>query len=113
MRTYVSPIGFNSTSVTRPVLSYGVDTDDRVVVIRPEEETDDSRAEEAIADVCRLLTEIEPAVSLSTERVPHDDFETAVLHCRDLLRAVEGELIVNLGGGARDVLVPFITAVLA
>lgn len=113
MRTYVSPIGFNSTSVTRPVLSYGVDTDDRVVVIRPKEGTDDSRAEEAIADVRRLLNEIEPSVSLSIERVPHDDFETAVLHCRDLLRAVDGELIVNLGGGARDILIPFMTAVLA
>lgn len=113
MRTYISPIGFNSTSVTRPVLSYGVDTDDRVVVVRPEGDTDDSRSEEAIADVRRLLTEIEPDVSLATERVPHDDFETAVLHCRDLLRAVDGELIVNLGGGARDILIPFSTAVLA
>lgn len=113
MRTYISPIGFNSTSITRPVLSQGVDTDDRVVLIRPKRETDDSRAKEAIADVRRLLTEIEPDVSLSTERVPHDDFETAVLQCRDLIRTAEGEVIVNLGGGARDVLLPFAIAVLA
>jgi len=113
MRTYISPIGFNSTSVTRPVLSHGIDTDDRVVVVRPEEETDDSRAAEAINDVRRLLAEVEPDVALATERVPHDDFETSVLHCRDLLRAAQGEVIVNLGGGARDVLLPFTTAVLA
>ncbi|MFB6129563.1 MAG: CRISPR-associated CARF protein Csa3 [Salinigranum sp.] len=112
MRTYVTPIGFNSTSVTRPVLSHGIDTDDRVVLVRPKEETDDSRATEAIDDVRRLLAEVEPDVALSVERVPHDDFETSVLRCRDLLRQAEGKLIVNLGGGARDVFLPFTTAVL-
>lgn len=113
MRTYLSPIGYNSTSVTRTVLSHGLTSDDRIVVIRPEEETDDSRAEEAIGDVRRLLAEVEPAVSLSTERVPHDDFEAAVLDCQDLLLAADGDVTVNLGGGARDILLPFTTAVLA
>lgn len=113
MRTYLSPIGFNSTSVTRPVLSNGLDTGDRVVLVRPEKETDDSRATEAIADVRRLLEEVEPDVTLSTERVPHDEFERAVLLCRDLVRAADGDVIVNLGGGARDVLLPFATAVFA
>lgn len=113
MRTYISPIGFNSTSVTRPVLSTGLDTDDRIVLVRPEEETDDSRAEEAIGDVRRLLAEVEPEVTLATERVPHEQFDRAVLRCRELIRAAEGDLIVNLGGGARDVLLPFSTAVLA
>lgn len=113
MRTYLSPIGFNSTSVTRTVLSHGLASDDRIVLIRPEEETDDGRAEEAISDVRRLLEEVEPDISLATERVPHDDFERAVLDCRDLLLAGEGTLTVNLGGGARDILLPFITAVLA
>ena len=112
MRTYISPIGFNSTSVTRPVLSNGLDTADQVVLVRPEADTDDSRAEEAIGDVRRLLAEVEPEVSLSTERVPHEGFETAVLRCRDLIRAAEGTVIVNLGGGARDILLPFATAVL-
>lgn len=95
------------------MLSHGLTSDDRLVVIRPEKETDDSRAKEAISDVRRLLTEIEPDVSLLTERIPHDDYESAVLACRDLLMAAEGDITVNLGGGARDILLPFTTAVLA
>lgn len=110
MRTFVSAIGYNSTSVTRPLLSYGVDPGDSVVLIRPREETDDNRATEAIADVERMLEEIEPEIGLHTERVPHDEFERAVLACSDVLTAAEGELVVNLGGGARDVLLPFTIA---
>lgn len=113
MRTYLSPIGYNSTSVTRTVLGHGLTSDDRIVLIRPRENTDDSRAAEAIDDVRRLLTEVEPEVSLSTERVSHDNFEVAVLECRDLVQAADGAVTVNLGGGARDILLPFTTAVLA
>lgn len=112
MRTYISPIGFNSTSVTRPLLSRGIDTGDEVVLIRPDVD-DDSRSAEAITDVERLLQEIEPDVSVTTERITHTDFSTAVLACSDLIRAAEGKRIVTLGGGARDVLLPFAFAAIA
>lgn len=109
MQTYLSAIGFNSTSVTRPILSHGLDTGDRVVLIRPNQEPD-SRADEAISDVERLLQEIEPEITLSTEQISHETFETAVLECSDLIRAADGDRIVSLGGGARDVLIPFVLA---
>jgi len=109
MRTYLSAIGFNSTSVTRPILSHGIDTGDEVVLIRPNQEPD-SRAEEAIGDVDRLLQEIGPEISLTTEQISHEEFQTALLECSDLVRAAEGERIVSLGGGARDVLLPFAMA---
>ena len=113
MRTYISPIGFNSTSVTRPLLSRGIDSGDGVVLIRPDVDRSDSRAEEAIADVERLLQEIEPDVTVMTERISHTDFSTAVMECSDVIRAAEGDRIVTLGGGARDVLVPFVIAAMA
>ena len=113
MRTYVSLIGYNTTSVTRVLLSRGLETDDTVVLLRPTTGTDDSRAREAIGDVERMFEEIEPEVSVAVERVPHDDFPSAVLTCSDVLRAAAGRLIVNLSGGARDVFLPFAVAVLA
>lgn len=113
MRTYMSPIGYNTTSVTRVLLSRGFETGDTVVLLRPATETDDSRAREAIGDVERMFTEIEPEISIAVERVQHDDFSAAVLTCSDVLRAAEGRVIVNLSGGARDVFLPFTVAVLA
>lgn len=114
MRTYISPIGYNTTSVTRPVLlSRGLETDDTVVLLRPSTEADDRRAEGAIAEVERLLEEIEPEVSTAVEHVDHEDFPSAVLTCSDVIRAASGTVIVNLSGGARDVLLPLTVASLA
>lgn len=113
VRTYVSTIGFDSRRITRPVLSYGLDTDDRIVLLRPATETDDSRAEETIYEVTQMLEEIEPDITTSIERITHDDFPTAVLECSDVLRAAEGRTIVTLSGGARDVFLPFAVASLA
>jgi len=113
MRTYLAPIGYNSTSVTRVVLSHGLDTGDRVVLLRPEAESDGSRATEAIQDVERMLGEVEPEVELTVERITHDDYATALLECSEVLRDADGERVVNLGGGARDILLPFTTVALA
>lgn len=111
MRTYITPIGYNSTSVTRPViLSQGVREGDQVVLIRPAGEMDE-RATEAIDDIKGLLYEIEPDVTLAVEEVPQS-FENSVLACRDIIDAAEGERAVSLGGGARDILLPFTIAVL-
>ena len=112
MRTYIAPIGYNSTSVTRPViLSHGVTEGDHVVLLRPAGSKPE-RAIDAIEDVKGLLQEIEPDVSLTVEEIPRS-FEAAVLGCRDCIEAAEGTCVVSLGGGARDILLPFTVAVLA
>lgn len=113
MRTFISPIGFNTTSVTRALINYGINSGDAVVLVRPAEETDDNRGTEAVADVRQLLQEIEPTISVSVTRVPHDKFETAVMKCSDLIQTSDGSVIVSLSGGARDVLLPLTIAVMA
>ena len=113
MHTFVSPIGFNTTSVTRALLDYGIDSEDTVILVRPQTETTDNRASEAVADVERLLQEIEPQISVSVYRIPHDDFESAVLECSELIQTASGAIIVSLSGGARDVLLPLTVATMA
>lgn len=113
MHTFVSPIGFNTTSVTRALLDYGIDSEDTVILVRPATETDDNRAAEAVADVQRLLQEIEPQISVSVYRIPHDDFETAVMECSELIQTASGAIVVSLSGGARDVLLPLTVATMA
>jgi CRISPR-associated protein Csa3 len=113
MTTYISPIGFNTTSVTRSLLNHGIDNSDVVVLVRPEQGTDDDRGAEAIADVERLLQEIEPNISVQVEQIPHDDFETAVMQCSDIIQTADGSVVVSLSGGARDVLLPLTIATMA
>lgn len=113
MRTYVSTLGFHETRVTRPVLRHGLDDEDVVVLLRPATETDDDRGSDAVDHVEDMVDEISPGASVVTEWIDHSEFETAVLECSDVLRAAEGDLIVNFGGGAREIFLPLTIAVIA
>jgi CRISPR-associated protein Csa3 len=113
MRTYLAPIGFNSTSVTRAVSNHGIASGDEVVLVRPTVADEDSRATEAIEDVRRFLREVDPGIELTTERIDQAAYDQAILDCSDLLRAATGDIVVVLGGGPREVLLPFATAALA
>lgn len=110
MRTYVAPIGYNPTTVIRPVLSHGLDTGDAITLLRPTADTDDRRAREAVTDIERTVGELEPDILVETERIPHEDLQTAVLACSDTLQAASGRIIAIFGGGARDVFLPFTVA---
>lgn len=113
MRTYVSTLGYHGERVTRPVIGHGLDAGDEVVFVRPGGDADDGRAKEAINHVRRLLQEVEPAVSISVECIDTEPFERAVLQCSALVRRASGDVVVNLGGGAREVFLPLsIAAVL-
>jgi len=113
MQTFISPIGFNTTSVTRTLLAHGLNEDDSVKLLRPATETDDNRAAEAVADVEQLLKEIEPSTTVSVTRIPHDDFAAGVMTCSDLIVEAPDTVVVSLSGGARDILLPLTVATIA
>lgn len=113
MRTYVSTLGYHETRVTRPILKHGIDEGDEIVIVQPAQNDDNERAVDAREGVKTFLNEIEPSISFTLEGVPHDDFTAALIACSDILQAAEGTVIVNFGGGAREVLLPLATATLA
>lgn len=108
MRTYIAPLGFDSRRVVRPVLSEGLDDGDEVVLLQPSNSSD--RGDDAYQEVADVLTQVVPDLRLGTEYLPHTDFVESVLYCVDLIRAAEGETIVILGGGARELLFPLVVA---
>lgn len=114
MRTYISPIGYDTRRVTKPIINTGFGDDDRVVLVRPGTESDTERATQAIADVEQFLHEIEPGFVVDVERVATETFEATVRECCAVLASVanDHETIVALGGGARDVLLPLTVAAL-
>lgn len=108
MRTYISPIGYDTRRVTRPVLNTGLSADDRVQLLRPEQESDTERASQAVADVEQLLHEIEPNVDVVVTRLTTDTLNQTIRECCTVIAEISGEreTIVCLGGGARDILLP-------
>lgn len=112
MRTYISTLGFHETRVTRPVIKHGIDDGDRVILVRPGNDGNSERAADAVGYVQDMVGEIEPDATVTTEQVDTSEFMTTILQCSDLLAAVDRdrELVVNFGGGAREVLLPLLIA---
>jgi len=110
MRTYVSTLGFHETRVTRPILRRGLDEEDTVVLVRPATESDGGRAADAVEYVRDMLGEIAPGATVPVERIDSAEFVTAVQSCGDLLRSASGKVVVNLGGGAREIFLPLTVA---
>lgn len=110
MRTYVSTLGFHETRVTRPLLRQGLDDEDAVVLLRPASEPDSNRGANAVDYVDDMLHEIAPGAAIDVERIDESSFETAVRECSDVLRAASGDLVVNFGGGAREIFLPLTIA---
>lgn len=112
MRTYISPIGYDTRRVTRPVVNAGLSGEDTVQLLRPEQESDTERATQAVADVQQLLQEIEPTSECVVTRISTDSFEETVRECCAVITDIprEHRVIVSLGGGARDILLPLTVA---
>lgn len=110
MRTYVSTMGFHETRVTRPLHRHGIRNGDELVLLRPTAETDSNRGADAIDYVEDMVHEIAPEAGVTVERVDESAFDTAVLQCSDALRSASGDLIVNFGGGPREIFLPLTVA---
>lgn len=112
MRTYVSTLGFHSTRVTRPVLKQGLDSGDRIVLLRPADDDGGERAAEAISDIEDIVGQIDPDISVTVEQLPADDFTQTVREAVRVLDEATGEVIVTFGGGPREIFLPFTVAAL-
>jgi CRISPR-associated protein Csa3 len=89
-------------------LSEGLDESDCVVLLQPANSSDQS--EDAFEEVEEVLTQVVPDLKLKSEHLPYTDFVETTLLCADLMQAAEGETIVVLGGGAREILLPLTVA---
>lgn len=105
MTTFVLPIGYDTRRITRPVVTHGVEKDDTIVLLRPEDDADNEQSSRAIADVEEFLHEIEPNVTIDVRHVNRTDFTRTVNDCSSILVNAENP-VVGLCGGPRDILLP-------
>jgi len=108
MRTYLAPLGFDSRRVVRPVLSEGLDESDHVILLQPANSSE--RSKEAYEEVEDVLTQVVPDLKLESQHLPYSNFVETTLLFADYIQAAEGETIIILGGGAREILFPLTVA---
>jgi CRISPR-associated protein Csa3 len=112
MKTYISLSGFDSSQIVSLIVKYGVEGKDRIILIRPEVELD-TRGEQTVQAIRDLSRQIDSSIDLQIHRVDHRDFEGMVVSLKALLEKAEGQVIVNLSGGPREIFLAFTIACLS
>lgn len=111
MKTYISTIGFDISQIISLIVKYGIEKGDRLVLIRPEVEND-QRAENTLNEIQRFTDQINHDIKIEIFRIAHKDFEKCVTKLTDLITSSDGEIIANISGGPRELLIPFVVACL-
>lgn len=109
MKTYISSTGFDTSQILSLMVKHGVEGDDRIILIRPEKETD-TRGETTIQAVRDLSRQIDSSIRVEIHRVDHQNFESMLLSLIDLIKKTEGEIIANISGGPREIFLAFTIA---
>jgi len=109
VKTYISLLGFDTSQMVSLIVKYGIEGGDRIILIRPEDERD-SRGEATIEAITALSRQIDSSINVDIHRVDHHDFEGMVVSLIELLRNTEGEIIVNISGGPREIFLAFTLA---
>ncbi|WOX55242.1 MULTISPECIES: CRISPR-associated CARF protein Csa3 [unclassified Methanoculleus] len=117
MKTYLSPLGFDTSHLISLIARWGIEEGDRICLIRPEY-GEDVRAERAIDDVRVMGQKISSDIRVDVLKIATRSIEEMTLTLMDEIctstppALPEGYLIVNLSGGPREVLVALTTATL-
>jgi len=117
MRTYLSPLGFDTSHIISLIVRCGIERGDRICLVRPKY-GEDARADRAIETIREMSQKISSDISVDVLRIDNHNVETMILALLDEICAStppshpDGDLIINLSGGPREVLVALTTATL-
>lgn len=103
MTTFIATIGFDSTRVTRPVLTYGLEEGDKIVLVQPVDDGGNDRSIEAREDVRRMVTELQPNVTVDSLALDPKNFYEGIRRTIDRIRSENDDIALVLGGGAREI----------
>lgn len=112
MKTYISLSGFDSSQIVSLIVKYGIEGGDCIVLIRPTEEKD-PRGEQTVQAIRDLSRQIDSSIDLKIYRTNHRDFEGMVASLKNMIEATDGEIIVNLSGGPREIFLALAIASIA
>ncbi|MEA1908782.1 MAG: CRISPR-associated CARF protein Csa3, partial [Euryarchaeota archaeon] len=125
MKTYISPLGFETTHVISLIVKHGIGKGDRIILLQPV--ASDPRADHAIDDIKDLTGKVDRTITVDVVPIDHHDFSAMMLRLMDLISSAapsppassilpapaRGKVIVNLSGGPREILIALTAASIA
>jgi len=111
MTTFVSTLGFNTSHLQSLIVSEDVSDGDHLVLVRPDD--DDSRGEGAVQDMEGFVEMIDHDISSELLTFDPDGFENATTSLVDMLNGIDDEVVVNLAGGDRALVIALTVATMS
>ena len=78
MKTYISLLGFDISQFFSLIVKYGIEKNDRIVLIRPQEEYDE-RGRRAVQEIEDIAKKIDKSIKVDVFKVNHLDFDSMLL----------------------------------
>lgn len=111
MTTFVSTLGFDTSHLQNLLVTEDVEDGDRLLIVRPDD--DDSRGENAVKDVEGMVDMIDVGIMTDVRLFDPEGYEETTATLVELLDTAEDEVVVNLAGGDRALLIPLAVAAMS
>jgi CRISPR locus-related DNA-binding protein len=111
MTTFVSTLGFNTSHLYSRIVDEDVSDGDHLVLVRPKD--DDGRGEDAVQDIKGMLDKLEEEVTTEVLEFDPNDFEATARRLVERLDEIDDDVIINLAGGDRALILPLTLAVMS
>lgn len=108
MKTLVSNLGFDADHILRALVDHDIEGRDGILLFRPER--DDPRGNGAIEEIEGVTEKMYGNLQVEVEFVDPRDFESAVVSIKRSIDQSSGDIILNLSGGDRALLVAITVA---
>lgn len=109
MKTYISLSGFDTSQILSLIVKYGIEKNDRIILIRPLHEND-IRGNATVQAIQNLSHQIDSTINVEIHRVEHQNFDEMVLSLVNLIKNTPGKIITNISGGPREIFLAFTMA---
>lgn len=110
MTTFVSTLGFDTSHLHSLLVNEDVENGDHILLVRPEDE--DSRGEDAVQDVEGTVDMLDVELTTEVRKFDPEDFEGTTTCLVSVLDRVDENIVVNLAGGDRALIIALAVAVM-
>ncbi len=104
-KTLITPLGFETTPVISFIGKEGIGKGDKLIVVRPEERPEEKRGERAFNQLKETVENFSTDIEIEKVVLDTQNFTDMILEISNMFKKIEGELVVNLSGGIRTILV--------
>jgi CRISPR locus-related DNA-binding protein len=111
MTTFVSTLGFDTSHLYSRIVDEDVSDGDHLVLVRPDD--DDSRGEDAVQQIDGMLEKLEEDFTTEVIECDPNNFEETTNRLVERLNRIDDDVIVNLAGGDRALIIPLTLAVMS